>query len=60
MTLQINGESKSFEASLTLAALIFASNEFRQDLVQGFYQSFLHRAADQNGLNSFVGALGQG
>jgi uncharacterized protein (TIGR03118 family) len=43
-----------------VAAIVFASNEFRQDLVQNFYQQFLHRAADASGLNTFVGALGQG
>src|SRR5207237_4313305 len=29
-----------------VAAVLFASNEFRTDLVSGFYQSFLRRAAD--------------
>jgi uncharacterized protein (TIGR03118 family) len=43
-----------------VAAVLFASNEFRTDLVSGFYQSFLHRAADANGLQFFVQALQQG
>jgi uncharacterized protein (TIGR03118 family) len=43
-----------------VATLIFTSDEFRQDLVQGFYQTFLHRAADSGGLAFFVGLLRQG
>jgi uncharacterized protein (TIGR03118 family) len=43
-----------------VAAEIFASNEFRQDVVQSFYERFLHRAADPLGLGFFVGALQQG
>jgi uncharacterized protein GlcG (DUF336 family) len=34
-----------------------ASTEYRQELVQSFYQQFLHRTADPNGLSVFVGAL---
>jgi hypothetical protein len=43
-----------------VAAEIFASTEFRQDVVQGFYQRLLHRTADSAGLSFFVGALQQG
>jgi uncharacterized protein (TIGR03118 family) len=43
-----------------VAAAIFSSTEFRQDLVQSDYQSFLHRAADPSGLGTFVGALAHG
>jgi hypothetical protein len=40
-----------------VAAALFASTEYRQDLVEGYYQSFLHRRADAAGLTSFVEAL---
>jgi hypothetical protein len=43
-----------------VATAIFSSQEYRQDLVQGFYQHFLHRAADSGGLDFFVGALAAG
>src|SRR5207253_9455104 len=42
------------------AAVIFSSTEYRQRLVQGYYESFLQRPADAGGLNSFVGALQAG
>ena len=40
-----------------IGALILGSTEYKQDLVQGFYQKFLHRAADAGGLNFFVNLL---
>jgi hypothetical protein len=43
-----------------VAAAIFGSGEYLQDLVQGFYGHFLHRPADAGGLNGFAGALSQG
>jgi uncharacterized protein (TIGR03118 family) len=43
-----------------VAALLFGSQEFQQDLVQGFYATLLGRAADNAGLNGFVAALQQG
>jgi hypothetical protein len=43
-----------------VAALVFASAEYRSRLVQGLYQQFLHRAADAGGLAAAVQALGQG
>jgi uncharacterized protein (TIGR03118 family) len=43
-----------------VAAAVFASSEFLQDTVQGFFQNLLHRAADPTGLNSFVNALQNG
>jgi hypothetical protein len=43
-----------------IAGAIFTSGEFRQDLVQGFYQTFLHRAADAGGLAFFTNSLQQG
>jgi virginiamycin B lyase len=36
-----------------VAAVIFASDEFRQDIVQGLYQRFLHRPADPQGLQAW-------
>jgi hypothetical protein len=43
-----------------VAALIFGSQEFQQDLVQGFYATLLGRAADHTGLYGFVASLQQG
>src|SRR5207249_2087193 len=43
-----------------VAALVFASTEFHQDLVQSLFERFLHRPADPLGLNAFVAALDQG
>src|SRR5438552_13233625 len=43
-----------------VATVIYASMEYRQDLVQSFYVQFLHRSADLPGLNAFVAALQAG
>jgi len=43
-----------------VALAIFSSDEFRQDLVQGFYQRFLGRSADSGGLSTFMGVLQRG
>jgi hypothetical protein len=43
-----------------VAADIFASQEYLQDLVKSHYLQFLHRPADSAGLNAFVSALEQG
>jgi hypothetical protein len=43
-----------------VAATVFASTEYRQDLVAGYYQAYLGRTPDALGLNYFVGILGQG
>jgi hypothetical protein len=43
-----------------VAVAIFASTEFLQDRVQGFYQSFLHRPAESAGLDFWTAALRQG
>jgi hypothetical protein len=43
-----------------VAAAVLANPEFVQNLVQGFYQQFLHRTADTAGLNSWVANLEQG
>jgi hypothetical protein len=40
-----------------IAANIFTSIEFRQDLVQSFYQRFLQRTADLGGLSGWLSAL---
>ena len=45
---------------MQVAATVFASTEYRQDLVSAFYRDFLQRPADDSGLAGFVGALGQG
>jgi uncharacterized delta-60 repeat protein len=41
-----------------IAALILSSTEYKTDLVQSYYQRFLHRSADAGGLAFFVGLLG--
>jgi hypothetical protein len=40
-----------------VAAQVFSSPEFRQDQVQNFYQTFLHRAADGNEVSGWSKAL---
>ena len=42
-----------------IAAAIFGSSEYRQDLVESYYQAYLGRSADSGGLAAFVAALGQ-
>jgi hypothetical protein len=44
----------------TTAENIFATAEYRQDLVQSYYQTYLHRSADPGGLKASVAALGNG
>jgi hypothetical protein len=44
----------------TVATELIFSTEAEQDVVNGFYQKFLHRPADSAGLNAFVGALQSG
>jgi hypothetical protein len=43
-----------------VAAAIFGSPEYLQDVVRNFYERFLNRAADDAGLHSFVGDLEAG
>ena len=43
-----------------MAAAIFSSNECRQDLVQGYNQTYLRRQADSSGLAYFLATLNQG
>jgi hypothetical protein len=43
-----------------IAEHVFATHEFRQDLVQSDYQRFLDRKADPGGLNAAVAALQNG
>ncbi|HEV3021949.1 MAG TPA: hypothetical protein VGX76_05760, partial [Pirellulales bacterium] len=42
------------------AAVVFGSDEYRHDLVAGFFQQYLDRPADPNGESFFVGLLAQG
>jgi uncharacterized delta-60 repeat protein len=48
------------ESHAQVAAALFGSTEYRNDLVQGYYQSFLHRPADAAGLAAFSDALASG
>jgi autotransporter-associated beta strand protein len=50
-----NGAARS-----DVAATIFASTEYRNDLVQGYYMRFLHRAADAAGQAAWVNMLQAG
>jgi hypothetical protein len=43
-----------------VATAIFTSPEYRQNLVEGYYMTYLRRQADTEGLNTFVGALQSG
>jgi len=43
-----------------VATALFASTEYRQDLVRSFYQSFLRRRADPTGLATFTNELSGG
>jgi uncharacterized delta-60 repeat protein len=43
-----------------VAAAIFGSTEYRQDLVSGYYTRFLRRTVDDSGLNLFVNLLAAG
>jgi hypothetical protein len=43
-----------------VAAAIFASVEYRQDVAEGYYQAFLQRQPDRSGLAAFVEALVSG
>jgi hypothetical protein len=43
-----------------VALAIFASAEYRQDLVESYYRSILGRSADRSGLAIFAGALANG
>ena len=40
-----------------VATMLLTSTEYYTGLVQGFYQRFLHRAADTMGLNAYVTQL---
>jgi hypothetical protein len=43
-----------------ITSAIFASTEYRQDIVQGYYLSILGRSADKTGLAIFISALAGG
>jgi hypothetical protein len=57
---QFGGDSGSANDRREIADKIFASTEFRQDLVQSDYQRFLNRTAESGGLNAFTNALKNG
>jgi hypothetical protein len=55
------GHPLSQEASReAVAAAVFASDEYRRDLVENYYQAYLGRQADSDGLMALVAALRQG
>jgi hypothetical protein len=43
-----------------VATALFASTEYRQDLVRGIYPTYLSRPADPAGLDAWVSALANG
>jgi Domain of unknown function (DUF4214) len=43
-----------------VAAILFGSAEYRQNLVGSYFQKYLHRAADQGGLTLFTNQLAAG
>ncbi|HEV3080369.1 MAG TPA: kelch repeat-containing protein [Gemmataceae bacterium] len=43
-----------------VTTIVFTSLEYDLDLVNIWYETFLHRPADATGLNNFASALGQG
>ena len=43
-----------------VAAMVFGSSEYEQNLVQGYFESFLQRQADSSGLAAFASMLQQG
>jgi autotransporter-associated beta strand protein len=45
---------------VNVAEQVFATTEYRQDLVESYYQRFLNRTADTGGLNAAVAALQNG
>ncbi|MDB5293577.1 MAG: glucose/sorbosone dehydrogenase [Phycisphaerales bacterium] len=54
---------ESFLAGATrqqFATVVLSSTEYRQDLVMGWYEQFLHRPADSSALTGFTAELGGG
>jgi uncharacterized protein GlcG (DUF336 family) len=51
----VNGTPRS-----QIASFVFASPEYETDLVESYYQEFLHRTGDSFGVTSFVSILQQG
>lgn len=47
-------------SNMQIAAALFASQEYQQDVVKTFYQRYLHRTADSGGLSAFVAFLNRG
>jgi hypothetical protein len=55
--------SQALAAGITrtqVATVVFGSSEYKADLVQGYYQQFLHRTAAAAELNPWVSALLEG
>jgi len=55
-----NAAMQNGATATQVAAVIFASDEFKSDRVQGFYASFLGHSANQTGLQYWVGVLDKG
>jgi len=43
-----------------IAAAVFGSQEYQNDLIEGDYQTYLTRQADTNGMSTFLAAMQQG
>src|SRR5439155_3229415 len=54
------GDFDRSNARRNVAEQIFSTNEYRQDLVQSYYQRYLNRGADSGGLSAAVAALKNG
>jgi hypothetical protein len=57
---QFGDDFDDYEDRRSTAENIFATNEYRQDLVESYYQTYLHRSADPGGLSASVAALANG
>jgi autotransporter-associated beta strand protein len=55
-----SNDSDSNRGRREIAEKIFATNEYRQDFVQRYYQRYLHRNADPGGLTVSLAALNNG
>jgi hypothetical protein len=54
------GELATGVSRTQVAAAIFGSDEYRRDLVEGYYSRFLRRPADADGLQAYVSYLAAG
>jgi len=55
-----NGDFSRSNTRRDVAERIFSTTEYRQDLVQSYYQRYLNRSADSVGLSASVAALKNG